>query len=54
MEKHNIVPIWEKLMKYVDLDEPTSFHDHVNLGCTQRDGNLNELILEEYRRMFEA
>ena len=35
--KQNMVPMWKKLMKLVDLDEPTSILDHVYLGCTQRD-----------------
>ena len=35
-EKHNLGPMWKKLMNDVDLDEPTSFLDHVYLGCTQR------------------
>ena len=29
-------------MKNVDLDEPTSFLDHVYLGCTQRECKPNE------------
>ena len=35
--KQNLAPMWKKLMKNVDLDEPTSFLDHVYLGCTQRE-----------------
>ena len=27
-------PTWKILMKDVDLEEPTSFLDHVHLGCT--------------------
>ena len=37
-----------KLMKNVDLDEPTSLLDHVYLGCTQRECKPNETIVEEY------
>ena len=33
-KKQNMSSMWKKLMKNVDLDEPTSFPDHVNLGCT--------------------
>ena len=44
----------KKLMKKVDLDEPTSCPDHLYLGCTQRDCNPNEFIIEEYRKMFES
>ena len=34
-KKQNIDPMWKVLNKEVDLGEPTSFLDHVNLGCTQ-------------------
>ena len=30
--KQNLSPVWKKLMKLVDLAEPTSFLDHVYLG----------------------
>ena len=40
-------------MKLVDLDEPTSFLDHVCLGCTQRECDSNEHIIEENKKMFE-
>ena len=39
-----MAPMWEKLMKNVNLDEPTSFLDHVP----------NEIIIDEYRKMFES
>ena len=35
--KENLNPMWKKLMKLVDLGEPTSFLDRVYLGCTQRE-----------------
>ena len=35
-KKQNINPMWKVLNKEVDLGEPTSFFDHVYLGCTQR------------------
>ena len=53
-EKQNMAPMWKKLMKIVDLDEPTSFVDHVYLGCTQRECKPNEKIFDEYRNMFES
>ena len=53
-EKHNLSPMWRKLMKLVGLGEPTSFLDHVYLGCTQRECKSNECIIEEYRKMFET
>ena len=35
-KKPNIDPMWKVLNKEVDLGEPTSFLDHENLGCIQR------------------
>ena len=35
-KKQNLDPMWKLLNKEVDLGEPTSFLDHVYLGCTQR------------------
>ena len=52
--KQNMAPMWKNLMKNVDLDEPTSLLDHVYLGCTQRECKLNEIIIEQYREMFES
>ena len=37
----------------MDLEEPTSFLDHIYLGCTQRECKPNEIIAEEYTKMFE-
>ena len=53
-QKQNMVPVWKMLMKNVDLDEPSSSLDHENLGCTQRECNPNEIIIKEYREMFES
>ena len=36
-KKQEMAPTWKKWMKDVDLEEPTSFLDRVNLGCTQRE-----------------
>ena len=41
-------------MKLVDLGEPTSFLDHVYLGCTQRECKSNENIIEDCKKMFES
>ena len=41
-------------MKNVDFDGPTSFRDDVNLGCTQRECKINEIIIDEFRKMFES
>ena len=41
-------------MKEVDLGEPTSFLDHVYLGCTQRECETSEDIVDNYRNMFES
>ena len=49
-----MAPMWKKLMELVDLDEPTSTLDHVHLGCTKHECNPNEIIVEQYREMFES
>ena len=49
-KKQKKAPMWKKLMEHVDLDEPTSFLDHVYLGCTQRECKPNEIIIDEYRK----
>ena len=50
--KRNMAQTWKKLMKNVDLDEPTSFLDDVYRGCTQRECKPNEITSDEYRKMF--
>ena len=42
-KNQHMASMWKKLRKHVDLDEPTSFLVHVN-----------EIILEEYTKMFES
>ena len=51
-KKQNMALMWKKLMKNVDIDEPTSFLDHVYLGCTQRECKPNETIIAQYTKMF--
>ena len=41
-------------MTRVDLGEPTSFLDHVYLGCTQRECQTSKKIVDNYRNMFES
>ena len=41
-KKQNIDPMWKVLNKEVDLGEPTSFLDHVFLGCTQRQCEVSQ------------
>ena len=53
-KKHNIDPMWKVLSKDVDLGEPTSFLDHVYLGCTQRQCQISKNIVDNYRAMFES
>ena len=33
----NLAPMWAKLRKVIDLDPPVPFHENTYLGCTQRD-----------------
>ena len=53
-KKQNLDPMWKVLNKDVDLGEPTSFLDHVYLGCTQRECQISKDIVENYRSMFES
>ena len=52
--KQNIDPMWKVLNKEVDLGEPTSFLDHVYMGCTQRQCEISKDIVDNYRAMFES
>ena len=53
-KKQNINPMWKVLNKEVHLGEPTSFLDHVYLGCTQRQCEISKDIVDNYRTMFES
>ena len=53
-ETENIEPTWKILMRDVDLGEPTSFLDHVYLGCTQRECQISRNNVDSYRNMFES
>ena len=53
-KKQNLDPMWKVLNKEVDLGEPTSFLDHVYLGCTQRHCERSKDIVDNYRTMFES
>ena len=53
-EKQNLDPMWKVLNKELDLGEPTSFLDHVYLGCTQRQCEISKDIVDNYRTMFES
>ena len=48
----NSKPTWK--IKDVDLEEPTSFLDHVYLGCTHRERTTSNDIVRNDRDMFEA
>ena len=43
-KKQNINPMWKLLNKEVDLGEPTSFLDHVYLGCSQRECEISNKL----------
>ena len=53
-KKQNLDPMWKLLNKEVDLGEPTSFLDHVYLGCPQRQCEISKDIVDNYRIMFES
>ena len=48
-KKQNIGPMWKVLNKEVDFGEPTSFLDHVYLGCTQRQCQISKDVLDNYK-----
>ena len=52
--KQNIDPMWKVLNKEVDLEEPTSFLDHVYFGCTQRESQISKDIMDNYISMLES
>ena len=53
-ENENIDPMWRVLMKEVDLGEPTSFLDHVFLGCTHRECETSKDIVDNDRTMLAS
>ena len=53
-KKQNTYPMWKVLNKEVDLGAPTSFLDHVYLGCTQRPCKISKDIVDSYRTMLES
>ena len=53
-KKQNLDPMWKFLNKQVDLEERTSFLDHVYLGCTQRQCEISKDIVDNHRTMFES
>ena len=46
--------MWKLLNKEVELEEPTSFLDHVYLGCTQRRCEISKDVVDQYRTIFES
>ena len=53
-KKQNINLMWNVLNKEVDLGELASCLDHVYLGCTQRECQTSNDIVDNYRNMFES
>ena len=53
-KKQNLAHMWKKLMKDVDIEEPTSFLDRVYLGCTQRESKPNVKNFGQHNKMFES
>ena len=53
-KKQNMDPMWKVLNKEVDLGEPTSFLDHIYLGCTQRQCEISKDIFDKDTTLFES
>ena len=51
-KKQNIDPVRKVPNKEVDLREPTSFFDHVYLGCTQRQCEISKDIVDNHRAIL--
>ena len=55
LERNEILIRFGKVQnKEVDLGQPTSFLDHVYLGCTQRQCEISKDIDDNFRTMFES
>ena len=52
-QKQNMAPMWKKLMKNVELDEPTSFLDHVYWDALNVNANRMK-SLRNIHKMFES
>ena len=52
--KKTLIRCGKYFNKEVDLGEPTSFLDHVYLGCTQRQCEISQDVVDNYRTMFES
>ena len=48
-KKQNLNPMWKVLNQEVDLGEPTSSLDHVYLGCTRKQHQVNKNIVDKHR-----
>ena len=53
-KKQNIDPTRKILMTDVDLGEPTPFLDQFYLGCTERECQISEDIVDNYKILFES
>ena len=53
-KKQNLDPMWKVLNEEVEIGEATSFLDHVHLGCTQRQCEVSQNIVDTYRTMFDS
>ena len=47
-------PMCKVLVKDSNMGEPTSFLDHVYVGCNQRGCQTSKDIQDKYRNMFES
>ena len=52
-QKQNMAPLWKKLMKNVELDEPTTFLDHVYWDALNVNANRMK-SLRNIHKMFES
>ena len=53
-KKQNLDPMWKAPNEEVDLGEPTSFFDHVYLGCTHRQCEISKDIVDTFDPRISA
>ena len=53
-KKRHLDLMWKVLNEQVDLEQPTSFFDHVYFGCTQCEENTLTLHFLVFAHMFHS
>lgn len=46
-KKENLAPMWKILNKHINLDPATKFDNTTYLGCTQRDVEIPDQVVQD-------